>query len=702
MEDHLMRARFATANAYAKENTASSLENALAGFKDMLRLDRRDKLGARDIIPHLLLQLGREQECYDFLKWWATVDDEDHYNGRYDWDNATLPYLDIRGANVFEPINMFCSGDPSLSHLVALTLLKLRLYLDFTTYRESEYGLGFEEPDPLLDRPVGKLVRAKMRTMNMSDVSTTVETLKNQYRRLCGVVHDANSHFWDALISGETCSPPPFYGPGSKEEANMVLNQCRRAWEESEDAVDMAGADTCKFVRVYTGPTAAAGVGSGLSGGTQRLQKRRGTGNAFPLKFKPPLPTSLPADLFPPTPMGRDQTLRFVSRNDRRKALAYVDGACLNNGQLDPQAGWAVVCGTPGNDEQSNLGVVSGRLEDKGPFGGDSVATSNRAELRAAIAALRFCDWKDEGFDGIVIATDSSYVVDGATGWVKGWTRNGWTTRTGVDVKNKDLWELLLGEVERWKDQGLRVDLWKIPRELNGDADAAAKQAAHEGAAKAEFEDVVLRNSETTAAEAERDGRILMLCIENESLVDACCASLISQLTSKAKMERVTTAESAIAKLSQEPSPSIILDVDGALTRHKKVWECVIDHLRDGATVVLAGCFSSMVNTSEFNRLFGRLGLPWQSGSYYRTTVKLRRGAVSDDLANRLPTAYSQKALYAAHVERSDTWYTETETSGEAAVAFAKVGLGRLGYIGDVNGEEGSEKVVLAMCGLLD
>lgn len=46
-------------------------------------------------------------------------------------------------------------------------------------------------------------------------------------------------------------------------------------------------------------------------------------------------------------------------------------------------------------------------------------------------------------------------------------------------------------------------------------------------------------------------------------------------------------------------------------------------------------------------------------------------------------------------------WYTESETSDEATVVFAKVGLGRLGYIGDVNGEESSDTVVLAMCGLL-
>ena len=37
---------------------------------------------------------------------------------------------------------------------------------------------------------------------------------------------------------------------------------------------------------------------------------------------------------------------------------------------------------------------------------------------------------------------------------------------------------------------------------------------------------------------------------------------------------------------------------------------------------------------------------------------------------------------------------------GESAVLLARVGKGKLGYIGDVKGEKGSEAVVLVMCGL--
>jgi ribonuclease HI len=616
-----------------------------------------------------------------------------------------LPYLDIRDANAFEPVDMFCSGSASLCHLAMLTLLKLRLRLDLETY-DSEFGFGVGDLIES-DRPVGKLVRSKIQTLGMQDITTTIEALTDQYHTLCRAVNDANPYFWDALVdeADDIPSSPSYYTPHSIEEAHMALSQCKRAWQESEDAIVMIEADTCSFVPVYKGPTAVGGAGDARSVASEQragsLERRRGVGHVFPSAFKPPLPDSSPAELFSATRIGRSdsgETVRFVSGTDPRKILVYADGACTNNGQPNPRGGWAVVY-SPAN-------AASGRLEDKGPFGHDSVATSNRAELRAAIAVLRLCDWRGEGFGTIVIATDSSYVADGATGWAKGWVRNGWKTRTGGDVKNKDLWELLLGEVESWGNRGLHVALWKIPRELNADADIEAKEAAENGTAKAEFRDVVIGGFQSTTtptnAGTERNPRILALCLEHESLLDDVFGNLVSQITSKAKMERATTPEAALSMLSQEPRPSVILITDGALTRQRKVWERVMDHLREGSTVVLAGCFSSMVTMGQFDRFFARLGLPWRRGSYTRATVKLRPQVVGGRLASRLPLAYSQKALFVKNVDRSAAWYTENETSNEAAVAFAKVGSGRLGYVGDVNGEEGSDAVVLAMCGLLD
>ncbi|KAK0741956.1 hypothetical protein B0T21DRAFT_360446 [Apiosordaria backusii] len=685
-----MRARNAAAHALLQADTRVAVKKALDHFLDMLRLCRSDNFGVRDIIPSLLLRLDREQECYDFLKWWATAD----LDGRYNWGDPTLPYLDIQGADVFEPVNMF-SKHTSLPHLAMAALLKLCLYLDLEAY-ETAIENGDGEPD----RPVGNLVRTKVRTLGMQTMSTLVERLKAQYHTLIRLVNDANPYFWSALVESEGArAMPSEYSPGSPEEADVALYYCGSAWEESEDAMVMIEADTSEFVRVYEAPIHLRGPEARpqqLSIGTElSREKRRGRGDSFPSAFKPPRPTCIPEDLFHSAFIGHGRC-RIISLSDPKKVLVYVDGACLGNGQTasNPRAGWAVVYGP----EQ----LVSGRLENEGPFGGAQVATSNRAELRAAIAALRLCDWRADGFDNICIATDSSYVVDGATGWIKGWVRNGWKTRTNGQAKNKDLWELLLGEVERWSSRGLRVEFWKIGRQLNVEADAIAKKAA-QAPAVAHFRDLVIENSSTAAGiSALSRPRILTLCFEYEDMFNDLHADLISQLSSKATMERSTTPENALQILNQEPPPSIIFVADGGLARQKKVWERVIDRLREGATVIVAGHFSSFVSKGEFDRFFARVGLPWRLGSYHRETVTLHRTAVGDaELARRLPDSYSQKAVFADNVSSSDAWYTRRETSREAAVALARVGSGRLGYVGDVNGEEKSKAVVLPMCGLL-
>lgn len=176
----------------------------------------------------------------------------------------------------------------------------------------------------------------------------------------------------------------------------------------------------------------------------------------------------------------------MTHHNDTKKALIFTDGACLGNGQPNPKAGFAFHHGLV----RTEPAVVHGRLEQKGPFGDDAVQSSNRAELRAIIAALRFRFWKGEGFDSLVIATDSSYAVDGVTKWCKTWIKNGWQTNAKADVKNRDLWEALLGEVERAKGNGLTLYFWHIPREWNIVADAAAREGATRDDAPKDWQEI--------------------------------------------------------------------------------------------------------------------------------------------------------------------------------------------------------------------
>ncbi|KAF5528279.1 Ribonuclease H [Colletotrichum aenigma] len=185
-----------------------------------------------------------------------------------------------------------------------------------------------------------------------------------------------------------------------------------------------------------------------------------------------------PVDHFPPgvSTKAIPNVIRFINRYDKSEALIYTDGACLDNGAAKARGGCAFVFKPTYSEKES--GVVSLRLEDQGPGGEVYQHTSNRAELRAVIAAVRFREWYGEGFKSIVIATDSTYVVNGATDWVRAWMRKDWHLSTGGRVKNRDLWETLLLRIEQLKARGMQVRFWRIPRQWNGEADRAAKDAA--------------------------------------------------------------------------------------------------------------------------------------------------------------------------------------------------------------------------------
>ena len=44
----------------------------------------------------------------------------------------------------------------------------------------------------------------------------------------------------------------------------------------------------------------------------------------------------------------------------------------------------------------------------------------------------------------MTLATDSIYVRDGITRWVKNWQKNGWRTADKKPVKNAELWQELI------------------------------------------------------------------------------------------------------------------------------------------------------------------------------------------------------------------------------------------------------------------
>ncbi|MGE6790995.1 ribonuclease H family protein [Pseudomonas guineae] len=105
--------------------------------------------------------------------------------------------------------------------------------------------------------------------------------------------------------------------------------------------------------------------------------------------------------------------------------IAYVDGACINNGKSNARAGWGALIHSP----------KGATLEIAGPLEGER-QTNQRAELTAAIMALKATP-QPAKFD---LYSDSQYVVKGINEWMKDWKARGWKTASKKPVENLDLW----------------------------------------------------------------------------------------------------------------------------------------------------------------------------------------------------------------------------------------------------------------------
>ena len=101
------------------------------------------------------------------------------------------------------------------------------------------------------------------------------------------------------------------------------------------------------------------------------------------------------------------------------KLKIYTDGACSGN---PGKGGWAAI-------------IIDGKSHSS-ISGSENKTTNNRMELMAPIMALKKIKIKSE----ITIYTDSRYVKDGITEWIKKWKLNGWKSSNKKTVKNKDLW----------------------------------------------------------------------------------------------------------------------------------------------------------------------------------------------------------------------------------------------------------------------
>lgn len=112
------------------------------------------------------------------------------------------------------------------------------------------------------------------------------------------------------------------------------------------------------------------------------------------------------------------------------KLVMAIDGACRRNGKPDcTSSGGVFIQQFDDNNNRVACNILSAYEYN---------STNQRGELLALLKALDYaCTADMETF----IITDSEYIFNAMTKhWYDNWQFNGWLTRAGEPIKNKDIW----------------------------------------------------------------------------------------------------------------------------------------------------------------------------------------------------------------------------------------------------------------------
>lgn len=157
------------------------------------------------------------------------------------------------------------------------------------------------------------------------------------------------------------------------------------------------------------------------------------------------------------------------SSKSKKTVVVYTDGSCSGNGRDDSVGGIGIHFP---NEELDDISKVF----DLGNV------TNQRTELYAILIALRYIN-KNIGLENcrVLIKSDSKYSIDCVTKWVKNWVKNGWKTKEGKPVMNREFIEPIYKYVSTYD-----IIFEHVSAHTNGDdEDSLANAIADDLATKA-------------------------------------------------------------------------------------------------------------------------------------------------------------------------------------------------------------------------
>eukprot|EP00112_Aurelia_sp_Birch-Aquarium-sp1_P005694 Seg1646.14 transcript_id=Seg1646.14/GoldUCD/mRNA.D3Y31 product="Ankyrin repeat and MYND domain-containing protein 2" protein_id=Seg1646.14/GoldUCD/D3Y31 len=219
-----------------KDDNKFAYETGLSHYLELLRLTHSDNQGIRSYVPFVLLVLNRLEDCYGFIKWWATIDP----NGNYDWGDAPFyeegDWAYLKDQDIME--DLFLDervGDAKYfdsCHLLALILMKIMLirrieetvmgeWKTFLLGTDEVYGKDSHVLKIANNMPVIDMIH------NYLKVSSGLSSQEALFQKYCKLLDDINPRILKAIAFPDPLMSQPaphYYSPDSANGAYEVVS----------------------------------------------------------------------------------------------------------------------------------------------------------------------------------------------------------------------------------------------------------------------------------------------------------------------------------------------------------------------------------------------------------------------------------------------------------------------------------------------
>lgn len=223
-------------------NNIDAVETALGHLTYLVRLCGIAPSNFRQRIASLYLRLGRDQECYNFFKWYATKANSIDP----DWDDMEQPSLDLRDADALECPEGLWGGDLvdtcDIGDSVYVLLIKVRILFDLQHMQNATRAFqGFILPELIDEIRVQALVSGVVAARNdivLASVERTwnlIQIIRGQIKLLFNAVERYSPGFW-FLFVGPKPHHRQYWIIG---DPSFKLEHHYEAWNETPGSIEL-------------------------------------------------------------------------------------------------------------------------------------------------------------------------------------------------------------------------------------------------------------------------------------------------------------------------------------------------------------------------------------------------------------------------------------------------------------------------------